>query len=55
MPVPPTSPPISKHASTLWGLLILLITGLAFTPVLAATPPKLPNLDDDELDLSKKP
>jgi len=46
MPVPPTSPPIRKHASTLWGLLILLITGLICAPVLAATPPELHVLID---------
>jgi len=46
MPVPPTSPPLRKHASTLWGLLILLITGLICAPVLAATPPELHVLID---------
>ncbi|WP_290677938.1 vWA domain-containing protein [Halothiobacillus sp. 15-55-196] len=46
MPVPPTSPFIRKHASTLWGLLILLITGLICAPVLAATPPELHVLID---------
>lgn len=46
MPVPPTSPIIRMHPPTIWGLLILLITGLASGPVLATTPPELHVLID---------